>query len=95
MNLKISSSTTPPPEVESDAPVDSFYNDLIDWAKERKQQFLRNRAKGISVSPNPDCTESPIKTETKTGLRPGTLHHLCHQELLDSVTFLSMLLIKS
>jgi DNA polymerase I len=63
MNLKTSSSTTPP-EVESDAPVDSFYNDLIDWAKERKQQFLRNRAKGISVSPSPDCTESSIKTET-------------------------------
>jgi DNA polymerase-1 len=65
MNLKTSSSTTPPPEVESDAPVDSFYKDLIDWAKERKQQFLRNRAKGIPVGSNSDNTEPLTKTETE------------------------------
>ncbi|NJL54754.1 ribonuclease D [bacterium] len=37
----------------------------MDWAKERKQQFLRNRAKGSPISSSSNNPESPIKTETE------------------------------
>jgi hypothetical protein len=65
MNLKISNPGTPPPEVESDRSVDPFYNDLLDWAKERKQQFLRNRARDNSVTPRSNDTDTTIQTETE------------------------------
>lgn len=64
MNLKTSSSSMSSSEADLNSS-DSIYNDLMDWAKERKQQFLRNRAKGSPVSSSSNNSESPIKTETE------------------------------
>jgi DNA polymerase I len=64
MNLKISSSSTSASEADVNSS-DPIYNDLMDWAKERKQQFLRNRAKGSPVSSSSNNPESPLKTGTK------------------------------
>jgi DNA polymerase-1 len=64
MNLKISSSSTSSSAADLNSS-DPVYNDLMDWAKERKQQFLRNRAKGSPVSSSSNNSESPIKTETE------------------------------
>lgn len=64
MNLKTSSSSMSSSEADLNSS-DPIYNDLMDWAKERKQQFLRNRAKGSPVSSSSNNSESPIKTETE------------------------------
>jgi DNA polymerase I-like protein with 3'-5' exonuclease and polymerase domains len=64
MNLKTSSSSTSALEADLNSS-DPIYNDLMDWAKERKQQFLRNRAKGSPVSSSSNNSESTIKTETE------------------------------
>ena len=64
MNLKTSSSSTSASEADLNSS-DPIYNDLMDWAKERKQQFLRNRAKGSSISSSSNNSESPVKTETE------------------------------
>lgn len=64
MNLKTSSSSTSASAADLNSS-DPIYNDLMDWAKERKQQFLRNRAKGSPVSSGSNNSESPIKTETE------------------------------
>jgi DNA polymerase-1 len=64
MNLKTSSFSTSASEADLNSS-DPIYNDLIDWAKERKQQFLRNRAKWSPVSSSSNNPESPIKTETE------------------------------
>jgi DNA polymerase I-like protein with 3'-5' exonuclease and polymerase domains len=64
MNSKISSSATSALEADLNSS-DPIYNDLMDWAKERKQQFLRNRAKGSPISSRSNNPESPIKTETE------------------------------
>jgi DNA polymerase I len=68
MNLKISSSSTSASETDLNSS-DPIYNDLMDWAKERKQQFLRNRAKGSPVKPISNNPESPIKTETEAWIQ--------------------------
>jgi DNA polymerase I len=64
MNLKTSSSSMSASEAALNSS-DPIYNDLMDWAKERKQQFLRNHAKGSPVSSRSNTPESPIKTETE------------------------------
>lgn len=66
MNSKISSPTPAVPEVEATASLDPFYADLMDWAKTRKQQFLRNRAKASVAAPSAAPTPVPAKSEMET-----------------------------
>ncbi|MBD1862413.1 MULTISPECIES: bifunctional 3'-5' exonuclease/DNA polymerase [Trichocoleus] len=61
MNSKISSPTTAAPEAESNTATDPFYAELMDWAKARKQQFLRNRVKAKVPAPSP--APVPAKSE--------------------------------
>lgn len=65
MNLKISNSPASPSVVESNGSTETFYEDLMDWAKSRKQQFLRKRAKGAPVIPSEE-TKPVVDAETET-----------------------------
>lgn len=88
MNLKISSSVTSASEADLNSS-DPIYNDLMDWAKERKQQFLRNCAKGSPISSSSNNPESPIKTETEAWIEtwytpPSLLSRNARQRVVPS-----------
>jgi hypothetical protein len=61
----------------------------MDWAKERKQQFLRNRARGGSVNSRSDHTEPLRKTETETWIEiwytpPSLPSRMARQKVISS-----------
>jgi hypothetical protein len=61
----------------------------MDWAKERKQQFLRSRAKGVSINSRSDHTEPLSKTETETWIEtwytpPSLPSRMARQKVISS-----------